>query len=93
MAARSPSRRSIPLRRRRLPAALLCHVLGTLLVPPALASAQCDQAPAGVTLGLEPVGDGTVTGLAVFTPRDADTAAPTAIRGAALPWGITVPAA
>jgi hypothetical protein len=64
-----------PVRRRRLPAALLSLVLATLVVPPGLASAQGDQAPAGVTLTLEPVGDGTVTGLAVLTPRDADTAA------------------
>jgi hypothetical protein len=67
--------------RRRLPVALAaCLALATAL-PATLATAQgSGSATAAVTLS--PVGDSTVSGLAVLTPRDADTAANVVALGA-----------
>lgn len=62
--------------RPRLLAALLSVPLVFGALVPGLAMAQSPgPAAAGATLALEPVGATTVTGLAVLTPRDADTAA------------------
>lgn len=62
--------------RNRLLAALPVAALVLGALAPGLAMAQSPgPAAAGATLALEPVGAATVTGLAVLTPRDADTAA------------------
>lgn len=63
------------MRHRRLLAALLPVFLVGGSLPPALATAQSGGGLDLVTLELAPVGDATVTGLAVLTRRDADTAA------------------
>jgi hypothetical protein len=70
--------RSLPgglLVRRRLLAVLSLAPLVLGALAPALAVAQSPAPAAGATLALEPIGTSTVTGLAVLTPRDADTAA------------------
>lgn len=59
--------------RRLLVAILALLVPASALAPGALAQT-ADGRP-GVTLTLDPVGSSTVTGLAVLTPRDGDTAA------------------
>ena len=69
------------MRRRRLLAALLSALVSGSVLPAAIA-AQSSGEPQGVTLELAPVGDTTVTGLAVLTPRDADTAANVLALGA-----------
>lgn len=61
------------MRRRRLLAALFTLLMpASALIPFATRAA---DAGSGVTLTLDPVGTSTVTGLAVLTPRDGDTAA------------------
>jgi hypothetical protein len=63
------------VRRRRLLAALLpALVIGSSLSP-GLTMAQGTDDLDAVTLALDPVGEGIVTGLAVLSPRDGDTAA------------------
>ena len=61
--------------RRRLLAVLSVAALVAGVLAPTLAMAQSPAPAAGATLALEPVGTSTVTGLAVLTSRDADTAA------------------
>jgi hypothetical protein len=61
--------------RRRSPVALFALLAAaTMVAPPTLSVAQSDPQTAA-TLTLDPVDGGTVTGLAVLTARDADTAA------------------
>ncbi|MCC6383470.1 MAG: hypothetical protein IT304_13265 [Dehalococcoidia bacterium] len=61
------------MHRRRLCAALLSVLVIGGSVPPGVASAQATEDPRVATFTLDPVGDGTVTGLAILAPRDADT--------------------
>lgn len=60
------------MHRRRLCAALLSVLVIGGSVPGVAAAQTTDGRPAA-TLTLDPVGDGTVTGLAILAPRDADT--------------------
>src|SRR5262245_54783448 len=56
-----------PVRHRRLLAALLCVLVSGGVLPVPIA-AQSGGEPQAVTLELAPVGDATVTGLAVLAP-------------------------
>jgi hypothetical protein len=65
----------VALVRRRLLAALSIAPLVLGALAPGLSLAQSPAPATGATLTIEPVGTSIVTGLAVLTPRDADTAA------------------
>ncbi len=63
------------MRRRRLFVALLALLVPASALPPLAGIAQAADPGTGVTFTIDPVGTSTVTGLAVLTPRDGDTAA------------------
>ncbi len=63
------------MHRRRLCAALLSVLVMGGSVPAGLASAQATDDRHAATFTLEPVGGGTVTGLAILAARDGDTTA------------------
>jgi hypothetical protein len=65
----------VVLVRRRLLAVLSIAPLVLGILAPTFAVAQSPAPPSGATLTIEPVGASAVTGLAVLTPRDADTTA------------------